>query len=406
MSVYPLPEGFQMGNLEMVEVFEYYDGPQLFACRSQSGLLYLVVGVDSDELTETWLYVPVSKERLVYVRSGGMDLRTAFKTPEDGFLLVVTTDKSGNATLATTSPKDLDDAWLPVAGEFLSLSSETLPQLRKDDLQTKATQRWREHVAVKVEQPGSTRNEASAALTGGVLTETQATLLAIEEHLERARSPNNRLQRDWRPTAILNVVALAAGSFVLELAAESPGAELFGTSPVGDAVEQFLRLIRAGADEEGLSALLASLEARAAGKYRNLLFNLSKAGAGLSLQWASPTEDRGGEASLSATEVRAAYDLVVRMGIEQEPEKKIFGILRGFLPSSKTYEFFDPQERKRYKGRVNDSVLPVISGATLGSTYVATLQASVEVHPVLGEERTKWLLVLLEQADDQEPKSE
>ena len=195
MSVYPLPEGPQMANLEIVEVFEYYDGPQLFSCRSTSGCLYLVVGVEADETTETWLYAPVSAERLVYVRSGGMDLRTAFSTPEDDYLLVVKTHRDGKADLSVLAPADLNKAWLPVGGERLSLSSATLPHLTREDLQIKASQRWREHVALALQPPKSRRNEAPAALAGEVLVQAQGMIASIEEQVTRSRSPRGRLAK-------------------------------------------------------------------------------------------------------------------------------------------------------------------------------------------------------------------
>ena len=72
----------ELGKLEIIEIYDYYDQPILFACKNAAGHFYFVVAADEDEQHETWLYVEVSLERLNLIRSGTIDLHDAFAYPE------------------------------------------------------------------------------------------------------------------------------------------------------------------------------------------------------------------------------------------------------------------------------------------------------------------------------------
>jgi hypothetical protein len=78
------PVGTKLGDLQLKEVFLSYDGPKLFSCQSGSGQWFIAVFVDEDDESETYLYAPISYERLVKVRSGRESLRKAFSSPEHG----------------------------------------------------------------------------------------------------------------------------------------------------------------------------------------------------------------------------------------------------------------------------------------------------------------------------------
>src|SRR5437870_3831462 len=78
-----------MGNLSIGEVFIRYDGPRLFECRNDAGQRFLALSVDDRDESDVYLYVPVSGERYLAVRSGALPLRTAFTDPEDDFVYVV-----------------------------------------------------------------------------------------------------------------------------------------------------------------------------------------------------------------------------------------------------------------------------------------------------------------------------
>ncbi len=42
-----LPERTILGQLEIIEVYDFYDKPVLFSCKNKSGLIFIVLCVDS-----------------------------------------------------------------------------------------------------------------------------------------------------------------------------------------------------------------------------------------------------------------------------------------------------------------------------------------------------------------------
>ncbi len=114
-----------LGKLQILEVYEFYDRPVLFACRNQSGSLFLAIWVAEHDGEERWLYAPVSRSRLDAVRSGQIDLREAFASTEDGMLFLVRVSEAGLQPEVEVL-SEVEDDFLPQPGERLCLN-ELLP---------------------------------------------------------------------------------------------------------------------------------------------------------------------------------------------------------------------------------------------------------------------------------------
>lgn len=131
-----------LGSLEIIEIYDYYDQPILFACKNAAGHLYLVVAADEDEQHETWLYMEISVERLNLIRSGAIDLHDAFVYPESDCLFQVrfpydnSTSPQIESIEANQVPKDM----LPTPGESLNLETEMPPVLSDTEPMSKNNQ--------------------------------------------------------------------------------------------------------------------------------------------------------------------------------------------------------------------------------------------------------------------------
>ena len=128
VNILNIPE---LGQLEIVEVYEYYDQPVLYSCKNAIGHFYLVVAADEDNQYLTWLCAAVSTERLDCIRSGKVDLHDAFAHPESGYVVQVKVPYNKHTSVqvdfiqSNLIPEDM----LPVPGECLDLESETFPML-------------------------------------------------------------------------------------------------------------------------------------------------------------------------------------------------------------------------------------------------------------------------------------
>ena len=132
----------ELGRLEIIEIYDYYDQPILFACKNAAGHLHLVVAADENDQYETWLYVRVSAERLNLIRSGTIDLHDAFADSENGHLLQVKFFYN-NPTLPQIEhleSNQIPEDMLPTPGESLDLETETLPMLSNTEPMSKNNQ--------------------------------------------------------------------------------------------------------------------------------------------------------------------------------------------------------------------------------------------------------------------------
>lgn len=129
-----------LGKINIIEVYEAYDEPCLFACQNASGQIYLAVLIDENEDYKKWLYTAVSRERFEYIRSGNIDLHDGFKLAEDAFSYIVKVPflEEGNSTVEVIACERLSDDMLPLPGEFINLATQTLPVLPSEELKQRA----------------------------------------------------------------------------------------------------------------------------------------------------------------------------------------------------------------------------------------------------------------------------
>jgi hypothetical protein len=128
VDVLNIPE---LGKLEIVEVYEYYDQPVLYSCKNASRHFYLVVAAAEDAQFLTWLCVAVSTDRLNLIRSGEIDLHDAFADSENPYAIQVKVPYEEHASVQTDfiQSNQIPEDMLPIPGECLDLETEILSVL-------------------------------------------------------------------------------------------------------------------------------------------------------------------------------------------------------------------------------------------------------------------------------------
>ena len=116
-----LPVGTILGQLEVLDVFEQFDGPKLFTCRNGADACFLVVWVDDHAGAEdVWLYAPVSTKRVAALKLGEFELRRAFIESEGGVVHLVRTSRSGGiSAIESMASNTIPDELLPDRGVTL-----------------------------------------------------------------------------------------------------------------------------------------------------------------------------------------------------------------------------------------------------------------------------------------------
>lgn len=119
----------ELGKLEIVETYAYYDQPVLYSCKNAAGHHYLVVAAYENEKHITWLCVAVSTERLNYIRTGKIDLHDAFADSENQYAIQVRIPYDANVShqIEFTQSNQISKDMFPIPGEYLNLESDIFP---------------------------------------------------------------------------------------------------------------------------------------------------------------------------------------------------------------------------------------------------------------------------------------
>ena len=378
-----------LGKLKHVETYAYYDEPVLYCCQNAAGHLYLVVAAAANEQGEIWLYAGVSDTRLNRIRSGAIDLHDAFADPEDGSLLQVTVPYDDNMPLPPESvdPKQIPSDMLPMPGERLDLKSDTLPQLNNpEDL---AKSKRQELVNLTLNFPDFPSGEAPAASISLIFKGLQDVLNTIGTIQANAQKASEQIKKSMQ----ISLLEVGDGSFDVRLASTEL-VEIFGDSKFGDAINELLKLLEAGNDQDQLKALLDPVKARVVDDYITFLKTLSGSIIDGNITWTSPRPDRGRSARLSKSQIQEILVTLQEYQDETPFTFEITGTLTAVHLRIKTFEI-ETIEEERYNGTISEDAMDAVRTATLSREYNAEIQEVTTRSTTTNETTTKHKLLRL-----------
>ncbi len=372
------PSGTRMGALRMDYVIEWYDGPILFVARDDLEHAYLGYAVDREAGREAFLYVPISEDRLLGVRTGLVPLREAFTQPEGKVLFRVTVPMNGETSTSEIDITQLFEEELPDADEYLS---ERIPSVRvfsAEGLARQATQQNRHLTALEFEQDDLFhRTEFPVRKLNEILTEYQelADVLSFEG---KTRTEQAALDVEY------SIVELAAASFVVVLAPYIGNRLLEAPSVASDEVAD---LVAAAADDDAFEQAVGLLSRRGKAHVRDFFASLSGSRTGLTIVDAKPNKPpRRVNVSLERVEgglniLRATKDLepetfdVVGYLISINHERGRFGIREERATGGRKHA-------RRMSGRIASTIRNdlVATGRSVVYRFVIQEEQSVPTH--------------------------
>jgi len=111
----------QIGPVEIIEVYEFYDEPVLFSCKDRTDLIYLAVQSEHTKDHRTWILTALSSRRFERLRAGDEDLHAAFAAAERGqvYRTTILLSDGRPPTVEWVAVSDLTAKELPLVGERL-----------------------------------------------------------------------------------------------------------------------------------------------------------------------------------------------------------------------------------------------------------------------------------------------
>lgn len=383
--MYPLPINTVLGALSIVEVYEYYDRPVLFTCRNLSGQLYTVVFANEASDGEIWLYAPMSLERFLHMRSGGIELRQVFRRPEDGIIAQVFYPYNGDVTPIVTGvpAAELPEEWFPAESQFIRLETATLPPLQEEP-KRKALSTNKEVIALIFEFIQRTRTEAPAKLFGRALAAFQDVINTIAAVRRGSEALKGALPVEVIDKMEMVLVGLGSGSFKAELTANEYS-DLFGSSELGDVIDEFLRLVDHGEKSEQLREHLTKFNSRVSTKYLDFLKILDDEVEWTAFDWGSTIQERSKRAEISRASIKNAISIIEKTQDEDVKEIKLTGRLMGANVESRRFTIKVDGTNSNIDGYVTEEAFKLFSVATLSARYQVIIREITRTKVIMGD---------------------
>ena len=381
----------ELGELEIVEIYDYFNVPILFSCRNSASHLYIVIFADHLPEYEMWLYAEVSPMRLNLIRSGVVNLHDAFSKPEMGRLLKAMIPHSNSAEFNSeyVTPDQLQGDVFPPVDEYLNLRDT--PLVAQTNLVEIAKSSGREIVGLNFNSIEEYSLEAPILPLGRTLTRLQNVINTIR----MVKSKSKQMNEEIRNSMQLSILAIQPGSFDMKLASKKEN-----TIPTiqREIISEFFKLLRSKDNESDLKDILKRLRSRVAEEYKKLLTSLSQSGADTTFSWASPKSDGQETVSLAKHEIPKLIEILQTFQEEQETPFTVTGELIGISLSSKKFEI--KTKNKPYKGFILKDADSSIKNATIGRRYKAEIKEILNKSQVTDEiVKTEYLLLKLEEID-------
>ena len=388
----------ELGELEIVEIYDYFNVPILFSCRNSVSHLYIVIFADHSPEYETWLYAEVSLTRLNLIRSGVVDLHDAFSKPEMGRLLKAMIPHGNSAEFNSeyVTPDQLHSDVFPPVNEYLNLGDT--PLVSETNLVEIAKSSGREIVGLNFNSIEEYSSEAPILPLGKILTRLQNVINTIG----MIRSESKQRNKEIRNSMQLSILTIQPGSFNIKLAFKKEN-----TSPIKDipsiqedTISEFLNLLRSKDSGSDLKGILKRLQSKVGEEYKKLLTSLSESGADITFSWASPKSDEQETVSLSKNEIPKLIESLRLFQSERGKSFTVLGELIGLSLSRKRFEI--KTENKTYKGFILKDADSSIKNATVSRRYKGQIKEILNKSKATGEiVKTEYLLLKLEAIDYQ-----
>lgn len=377
----------QLGELEVIEVYEYFNMPLLFSCKNLVDSFCIVLCADDLPEHDMWLYTEISLKRLNLLRFGLINVHDVFAKPEMGRLLKATIPHNNSAEFNSkyVAPEELNENVFPPVNKYLvPKNTPLMPQTNSVEI---AKARGREIISFNFNSNQEYNAEAPALKLGNVLTSFQTTMNVIEMDRLGYRQVTPYIRDKMQFCTLVS----QPGSFDIKLASKkeenSPSQlMLFDMNTVQmhseqkDAISYFFNLLKSKNNKPDLKGILTKLGLRTTNAYRKLLITLNKLETDVTLSWTSPNESEDEVVFLSKQEIPVFVEALKIIEEEQEKPFTIIGNLIGLSLATNRFEIQTSDEP--IKGYIQEDANYSIKNATISRQYKATIKEVLKKNEV------------------------
>ena len=391
-----LPINSVIGNLKLLDVYDYYDIPRIFSAVNEVGQIFIAINYDEYDGATNWYYLPISITKFNQLKSGSFDIHSAFTESELGYVWDITINlKNGHSEINRIDTIDLIISNLPEKGELLLTTASTNDSI-SDGLLPQAISTGKESLDLRFKfNRREDRAVAPLRHLGNISVSLQALVDDLSAFFQGILPRRGRLPVELLKDSELCVSGHFVKSFGLHIVA-SKRSDFFGDSPVNKPIETIMTLFDGDNTIDSINELLSPLGARCASKYRVLLEQLMAADSDVIIEHASPKTSLQRRSILSVEQARTIVSIVKQLEEELFETYIVSCVLTAF--NSRTYHFEIElhEDGQRISGKAEQDAIPETLMVVIYENYNATIQETVEVSPITGEKRKKYTLLRLD----------
>ncbi len=337
-----------LGKLVIEEVYLYYEEPLMFSCKNLFGHIFLVNCIDLDEDNKTWLMLPITSQKLKYVKKGIVSVYDAFVDPEDQYLWKVIKKPVESICKATQiQPRDLTPNDLPTKTAYIEFEESEIVEEERHNI-AREENRALFDVSLEINQSHST--EISPEVLSKTVMEIQNTIYSIAHY---SGSINSAFPKSVLEENQLSIVGTYAASFGIRFMSKQL-CDIFGDIDVSKSIEIFMQLLESKDDSGKLREILSVLNPKVGIHYKKVLSVLVKNNTGLKTYFATPNRAVK-EVVLSLIDIKQSLN-VLESEIDNTSKQLTYsGKLVGVNVENKTFSFI-PYDEKRIEGRLSNDV--------------------------------------------------
>ena len=407
------------GPLEISEVLIDYDGPQLFVAKNSAQAIFLALhGPPSDE-GDIWLFTRTSRHRIAQVANGKISLLSAMTTHSRGSLAIAIYDDNDwqhRFVLADEVPKNyLPDAdsyirqarvpyyhEMPIAAsqrrEDFDLPISVYRDMWEFDPQTVAYLKENQTPLYVVAQKRQrlvadiilSENEARHEVP---IPELSKILLSLQKTVDSLAAPV--VDDTWRPSKVskaetrLDAIATFPSSFGLRIEAHQGALADEGAGAL--AFQRLIDLLSSVRDFEAIRNSFSYHSKSTKLHFGKLIESLSKSGNSIRISASTGLSD--GIATTFAThkELYALSSRIHEINAADFDHVDITGRLKAVSLKSKF--FLIENDEDSLSGRIDEQLVPRISGLAIDELYHAQVRLDHSVQELTGEITTKATLL-------------
>ena len=374
----------QLGELEVLEVYQDHNGPHLCSCKNTASHLYMALYAKDLPEHELWLFTAVSPGKLNLIRSGKININEVFYNPQTKRILKVLSPHPycENAKFSSDyiTPDQLGYGVFPLVEQYINFEDVSLPKITNDATSVEIAKSLNANV-IDVGFADKYSSKPLMQSVGRTFTNFQGLIDSIRIAKTKPLGLTQQTNQIIRHNLQFYILAFEPWSFNIKAAANKNGALLFESNDFIDqgiyqnTIYEAINIMRLKSVNSETKQKFEELHPNIFERYHYLINSLNMSNSDATFSWSSPDTNKQEIVSLSKKEISNLAGFV-RTFTEQESIINITGELTGIFLRTKRFEMISGD--KKYSGSVVNNKDENIKNAVISGVYDADIRETIK----------------------------